>query len=153
MYNITKLYDRDFIPKNKKFTVDKPSDIENIPLDIELLSYYRSEAINFSLPKNLRKIRLLDNYEYSLDFLKNTRVTTLSIWTNRINDLSSIPENIQTLEMMHLKQPLLNIPSTVKQIFIFFEPDADLILKSKIPHDCEIFYGEIADELLKRNYE
>ena len=58
----------DFIFINKKFIVDKLSDIKNVPVDREELNYYCVKVINFSLPTNLRKLRLSSDYKHSLDF-------------------------------------------------------------------------------------
>ena len=90
-------------------------------------------------------------YKHSpnFDFLKNTHVTTLGLWNNSLYvqnnkfvDLcSNIPKNIHTLQLMFLSEPLSNIPSTIQKIKIFLKPKKELILKSKIPCNCEIFYG------------
>ena len=127
--------------KNFEFRVSTLSDIEKIPVDTKELIYFCKEAINFPLPKKLRRLYLSNEYMHSLDFLKNTNVITLGVPDNDTNDLSSIPETIQTLQLYYLSRPLSNIPSTIKKIFIFFEPETDLIFKSKIPYGCEIFYG------------
>ena len=127
---------------HKDFHVCMLEDVEKIPTDIEKLFYHPREIINFSFGQNLRHLCLSENYTHPLDFLENTQVTTLSFPDNiTTNLLNNIPNTIHTLQLTTLSRPLINIPSTVKKINIYYEPVKDLLLNSKIPHDCEVFYG------------
>ena len=126
----------------KIFYVNTLADIEKIPTDTEELFYYCSEIINFALGKNLRRLCLSSNYTHRLDFLENTQIVTLGVWNNKSEDLlNNIPDTIRTLQLSTLHRPLTNIPSTVKKITIYHIPEKDLLLNSKIPYDCEVFYG------------
>ena len=132
-----------FLDESKKyFGVYCLTDIEKIPADTEILFYFCAEIINFILPTNLCKLCLSGKYTHGLDFLKKTQVTALYILGDKSYDLlNNMPDTIQTLYITTLVSPLINMPFALKEIRIFNEPKKDLLLNSKLPHGCEVFYG------------
>ena len=135
----------------KQFKIKILSDVEYMSVDTEELYYYCNNKINFALPINLHTLYLSCNYKHSLDFLTNTLILTLGIYDvyyslKLVNLFDNIPYTIQILKILHLHEPLLNIPLTIEQITICDNPPLDLILKSKIPYNCEVFYG---DDMIK----
>ena len=126
----------------KWFSVYTLEDIQKIPIDTEELFYYCNEIINFTLGKNLRRLCLSSNYAHELGFLENTQITTLGLWDNNFEDLlNNIPNTIRVLQLITLCRPLINIPSTVKEILILNNPKQDFLSNSKLPFDCKVFYG------------
>ena len=133
-----------FLVSSKRyFCVHYSTQIENIPTNTEELFYYCYEKINFVFGENLYRLCLSSKYTHGLDFLENTQVTILGFWNNKFGHLlNNIPHTIQILQLASLEQPLINIPPTIKEIKILQKPKKDLLLNSKIPYDCEVFYGD-----------
>lgn len=62
-------------------------------------------------------------------------------YTETINDLL-LPDNLQTLVLHYIDKPLNNLPSSIKSLSIIDEEkNREMIQKSKIPIDCEVFFN------------
>lgn len=122
--------------QNIRFGHEFNQPINNVKLPIALQSiifgWKFSQSLNdVKFPKSLKNITFEGEYPKSL--------------TNVI-----LPDELQTFRFRNLSFPLLNLPSSLKKIYIdttpyfkFIVPDDiinNIINKSKIPYGCEIYY-------------
>jgi hypothetical protein len=113
--------------------------------------YFNQSVDDIYLPDYITHIEFGDLFNYSIKKVKWPRsVKKLTIGTyvktlpNKIypitqfnNELDNLPNTLETLKICNLKQPLLNLPLSLKKLKIR-RTEKEIIEQCKIPFNCKL---------------
>lgn len=115
---------------------------------LQLPESYNGPLDNFDCLENLTELTIGREYEGSIDSLYNmSNLKILVVRSYNVSSYNKLPANLESLSLRELKDPIKNIPRSLKYLSVrYIDYESYNLMKlsndisNRLPEECEVYF-------------